>query len=197
LVRNVYEGQWTFDVENQRRAILQRNFILGHAAARRERLLEAGGFDASMRTVADWDLWIRMILGGSRAGFIPEPLARWRVREGSLSTFRVDLLAGSVRSLERAAARDDLTASDRRALEVSLRAWRRDLALAEAREALVEGHPGARRTLIHVGRQPGLPMITRTKVLVSAIAPRLAGRSLRKQRERYWIGAADERVPRD
>ena len=196
IVRRIYEGSWTFDVLNQRRAILQRNFIVGHAAVRREQLLQAGGFDPDMRTVADWDLWIRMILDGSLAGFVQEPLSRWRIREGSLSTFRVDLFAGSVRALERAAERDDLTADDRQTLETSLRSWRRDHALTEARQELVEARPGSRRKLLHVGMQPGLPLMTRAKVLASAVAPGIAGRSLRRQHERYWIGGGGDRVPR-
>src|SRR5204862_4643563 len=38
--RRVYEGGWAFEVDDQRRAILQRNFVFGLAAVRRERLLE-------------------------------------------------------------------------------------------------------------------------------------------------------------
>jgi glycosyl transferase family 2 len=197
VVRTVYEGDWTFEVEDQRRAILERNFILGHAAARRERLLEVGGVDPAMRTVADWDLWIRMILSGSAAGFVPEPLARWRVREGSLSTFRTDLLAGSVRALEHAAAREELTEADRRTLERSLVSWRRDFALEEAQEGLVEGRAGTWRRLLRLSIQPGLPLETRAKVLFAGIAPGIARRLLRRRHERYWIGAAEERVPRD
>ena len=61
-------GGWTFEVDDQRRAILQRNFVFGLAAVRRERLLEVGGFDETIRWTTDWDCWIRMIMGGSRAG---------------------------------------------------------------------------------------------------------------------------------
>jgi hypothetical protein len=196
IVRTVYEGDWTFEIGDQRGAILERSFILGHAAARRDRLLAAGGFNRARRTVADWDLWIRMILAGSRAGFIPEPLARWRVREGSLSTHRVDLLAGSVWALENATARDDLTDDDRRILAASLRAWRRDLGLAQAREGLLEGAPGTRRLLLSIGLSRGVSPKTRAKTLASAAVPGVAGRRLRRRHEQYWIGAAEERVRR-
>ena len=40
-VRRNYGPRWRFDVVDQRRAILQRNFIFGHAAVRRERLHRA------------------------------------------------------------------------------------------------------------------------------------------------------------
>src|SRR5262249_10457565 len=48
-VRQVYSGEWTFEVDDQRRAILERNFVFGPAAINRERLLEVGGFDPSLR----------------------------------------------------------------------------------------------------------------------------------------------------
>jgi glycosyltransferase involved in cell wall biosynthesis len=196
IVRTVYEGAWTFAEVDQRREILERCFLLGHSAARRTRLHEVGGFDRSMRTVADWDLWMRMILDGSRAGFIPEPLATWRVREGSLSTFRVDLLSGSVRTLERAAARNDLSPEERHAVERSLRSWRRDLALAYAQEGLLERRPGTWRDLLRIGVSRGVPFRTRVKVLASGVAPRLASRVVTSRHERYWVGAGEERVPR-
>ena len=197
IVRTVYEGDWTFEVEDQRRAILERNFILGHAAARRERILEVGGVDPAMRTVADWDLWIRMILSGSAAGFVPEPLATWRVREGSLSTFRVDLFSGSTRALENARLRDDLSSSERRTLDRSIRTERTNLALAQAREALIQQDRAcARRKLLAIARTRGVPLVTRAKVLGAAIAPGVAGRRLARLQEGYWIGAGEQRVQR-
>ena len=42
VVRHAYDESWTFEVADQRAAILQRNFIFGHAAVRRSALLERG-----------------------------------------------------------------------------------------------------------------------------------------------------------
>ena len=75
-VRSVYDETWTFEVADQRRAILERNFIFGHVAVRREALLAAGGFDEAIRWTTDWDCWLRLIFAGSRAGLVDEPLAR-------------------------------------------------------------------------------------------------------------------------
>src|SRR4029453_9517618 len=74
-VRHVYDDSWHFEVKDQRAAILQRNFILGLAAVRRQRLLEHGGFDESIRWTTDWDLWLRMILSGPAAGCVGAPPA--------------------------------------------------------------------------------------------------------------------------
>ena len=63
-VRRNYDRGWRFEVADQRRAILQRNFVFGHAAVRRERLLEHGGFDEAILWTTDWELWLRLILAG-------------------------------------------------------------------------------------------------------------------------------------
>src|SRR5207237_3602736 len=100
--RRVYEAGWTFEVEDQRRAILQRNFVFGLAAVRRARLLEVGGFDEAIRWTTDWDCWARLILGGSAAGAVGEPLALYRLRESSLAADRAKLVAGAVQTLSNA-----------------------------------------------------------------------------------------------
>src|SRR5262245_49042291 len=48
VVRRCYAEGWTFEAADQRRAILQRNFVFGHAAVRRKLFLSHGGFDESI-----------------------------------------------------------------------------------------------------------------------------------------------------
>src|SRR5262249_18875688 len=97
-VRRAYTDAWRFEDGDQRAALLDRNFIFGHVAVRRESFLAAGGFDEGIRWTTDWDCWIRMILGGSRAGCLTAPLATYRVRETSLSSDRRQLVAGRVQT---------------------------------------------------------------------------------------------------
>ena len=195
-LRTAYDDSWTFEVEDQRRGILERCFVLGHAAIRRERFLEVGGFDPAMRTVADWDLWMRVILGGSRAGLLTEPLARYRVRQGSLSTDRSAIIRGGIRCLEHAAARDDLSPQERGTLERTLAEHRRDLALVEARKALREGGPDVRRRLAGIALGRGYDSRTRLKSLASAVAPGRAGAALLAREDGSFVGAAGVRVDR-
>ena len=101
-MRRNYGPRWRFEVVDQRRAILQRNFIFGHAAVRRERLLEHGGFDESILWTTDWDLWLRLILDGSLAGMVDEPLALYRLRQTSLTARRRELTLGKIATLEKA-----------------------------------------------------------------------------------------------
>lgn len=52
---------------------------------KKRHVLEAEGFDATLKTCEDWDLWQRLARNGVR--FVPEPeaLVFYRMREGSLS----------------------------------------------------------------------------------------------------------------
>ncbi|HXH98469.1 MAG TPA: glycosyltransferase, partial [Gaiellaceae bacterium] len=115
-VRRCYTETWPFEVDDQRRAILERNFVFGLAAVRRSRLLEIGGFEESLRYATDWDCWIRLILSGSRVGLVAEPLAHYRLRSTSLSADRGALLEGRAAVLERAAADPALTHEERSAV---------------------------------------------------------------------------------
>lgn len=47
---------------------------------------EAGMFDETLTSVEDWDLWLRIVQCGYTFQSIPEPLARYRVYSGSMST---------------------------------------------------------------------------------------------------------------
>ena len=70
-----------FEVDNQRAAILERCFIVA-PGVRRSAVLGVGGQDTGLEVSADWDCWIRMILGGSKAGSVDEPLLVYRLRRG-------------------------------------------------------------------------------------------------------------------
>lgn len=178
VVRRCYEAGWRFEVHDQRSAILERNFVFGLAAVRRTRFLESGGFDRSILFGTDWDLWCRMLLDGSRVGLVDEPLARYRIRPSSLSADRVALLEGRCQVLERAANRDDLTPGERRRVQAALAVERRNALLTRATTALREGSPQARRLAIRVVRTPSLPVRTRAKAALAALAPRAASRRL-------------------
>jgi Glycosyl transferase family 2 len=187
VLRRCYTGGFHFVTDDQRRGILEDNFIFGHAAVRRERLLSVGGFDESILWATDWECWIRMILDGSRAGLVAEPLARYRVQAGSLSSQRMRMFEGRIATLEKATARVDLSPEERRTAARSLARYRGRLALGEAREALEARSPDARRRAMAVALGRGFRAPTRLKALVSAAAPR-AARRLLTGRERETTG---------
>jgi glycosyltransferase involved in cell wall biosynthesis len=197
VVRRCYTSDWTFEVEDQRQAILDRNFIFGHAAVRRERFLNVGGFDETIRWTTDWDCWIRMILAGSRAGCVMQPLAVYRIHEQSLSAQRARLVAGRLQSLEKAAGRDDLSAREREVVSNAIARYRRELALLALRAALREGRNDARERAIAVAREPNYPTRVRVNAAAAALLPRIAGRRVRSHDAQTWVGAGGTRVVRN
>jgi glycosyltransferase involved in cell wall biosynthesis len=196
IIRRNYDCSWRFETADQRRAILERNFIFGLAAVRRERLLQHGGFDEAIRWTTDWDLWLRLILAGARAGCVPDPLALYRLRETSLTAQRRDLLLGKLATLEKAQRNPNLRSDEPRVLERSLASYRRELALLDLREAVAARKTGTRRRALRVLRTPGYRFRTRLDVVAMVVAPAISGRILRRRAQRTWTGAGGVRVKR-
>jgi glycosyltransferase involved in cell wall biosynthesis len=92
----------SFETEDQEAAILRSNFVFGAGAVRSSALAAAGGYDPAARWAEDWDLWLRMILAGHRAGLVRAPLYEYRRRGGSLTDRKVDLALGVEALLRRA-----------------------------------------------------------------------------------------------
>ncbi len=176
LARQAYHPGWTFPVADQRREILTRNFVLGLAAVRRERWLEAGGFDESIARATDWDFWLRLVLAGSQVGLVDVPLARYRLAPGSLSSDRRRLVAARIEVLSRAAARSDLTAEDRATVAASLRRERADLRRRDADATLRPVARGARAAHLRLALAPGLGPRARVRAAVGVLAPRVLAR---------------------
>jgi GT2 family glycosyltransferase len=183
LVRHCYDGRYRFEVDDQRRGILERNFVgPGHMAVRRDALLAVGGFDEAFRWATDWDCWIRMIFAGSHVGMVNEPLAEYRVRATSLASNRIRQFEAYVAVLEKAAARADLSTDERAVLQRSLGVQRRRLLLRKAEDALAAAKPKGRGLALEVARDNSFPLRMRAKAALAATLPRLASRRLARRR---------------
>jgi hypothetical protein len=183
-IRNCYGGRYRFEVRDQRRGILERNFVgPGQMAVRRKALLAVGGFDQSFRHATDWDCWIRMIFSGSRVGLVNEPLAEYRVRATGLASSRTKQLEGYVAVLEKTTGRSDLSQVEREILERSLAAQRRRLAFHEAESAVLDGRPEARRLALGIALDSAFPRSMRVRAAAAAAAPGLAKRLAHGRRE--------------
>jgi hypothetical protein len=196
-IRRCYEGAWTFEVEDQRSAILQRNFIFGLVAVRRSVFVDNGGFDEAIYWATDWDLWSRLILGGSKAGVVDEPLALYRLRETSLSARRANLVQGRLQVLEKAAAHPSLSEAEVETVAAATAAQRRELAAIELRHALVARERDARRRATAAARDTSLPPRVRLKAACAALAPRVVGAVIRRRSGPSWTAAGGVRVDRD
>jgi glycosyltransferase involved in cell wall biosynthesis len=65
--------------------LLQGNFItLSGVMMRRDLFLQSGGFCESLRTVEDWDLWLR-IAAQHEVALCPDPLVRYRIHPDGIS----------------------------------------------------------------------------------------------------------------
>jgi GT2 family glycosyltransferase len=195
-VRRCYTDTWTFEVADQRRGILERNFIFGHVAVRRQRFLDAGGFDETIRWTTDWDCWIRLILDGARAGCVLEPLAVYRIHESGLSADRASLVSGRLQTLAKAARREDLSGAERETLQATIAKYERELALLRLRASLRDGKDDARRRALAVARDRRFPARTRALAAAATLLPRMVGRRERRRNDRSWVGAGGTHVRR-
>jgi glycosyltransferase involved in cell wall biosynthesis len=69
---------------------------------RRDKFFAAGGYDESLRTTSDWDLWLRMSAAGCRFHGIPVPLTHYRWRNNSNSRNHARTCADRLQVLRRA-----------------------------------------------------------------------------------------------
>jgi glycosyltransferase involved in cell wall biosynthesis len=193
VIRRCYDETWRFEVDDQRTAILQRNFVFGLAAVRRETLLSAGGFDESLRWACDWDRWLRLILAGSRVGLVKEPLARYRLGSSSLTAQRTQLYRGRVAVLEKALRSELLSAEERAVASRALARERGRAATSTADDAVRHRAPNARGLALEAARAPQLPLRARLRALAQAAAPAAARRLSSGRR----TAAAGVELPRE
>ncbi len=185
-----------FAINDQRTAILDRCFC-AWPAFRRSRLLAAGGYDESLLIGHDWECVIRLILGGSRAGLVDEPLYRYRLRPESLTADRLASLRWRVRLLDNVQVGHGLTGGELACLARSRAAQQRSLLLAEAEAAVRAGDAGARRRSLAVVVGSEIGFRTRLAAAASAVAPGLARRMLERQGRRLGISRLERFPARD
>lgn len=170
-VRRVYDPSFRFAVENQRKELLRRNFVLGLCAVRRDRFLASGGFDERVEVASDWSAWLRLVLDGGVLSCVPEPLAEYRLHGSSLSADSTRLLRGRVDVLSRTAEDQRLTGEERGVLVASLAEQRRRLQVAEARRAIQARAPHARRMSLRLALDARHSRATRVKALSAGLLP--------------------------
>jgi glycosyltransferase involved in cell wall biosynthesis len=192
-----YVGEHRFAAEEQRRAILETNFIFGLAALRRQRVLDVGGFDESIVSTGDWELFIRLVLDGALAGLVAEPLATYRLREGSLTSKRTRMLRGRLATLGKTLEHPGLTTDERQIVRGGIAEQERALGLEDARVAVAEGRDDARRLARGILFGPNQRPLSRLKAALTFIAPGVAARRVRRKRDRARSDAAKIRGARE
>lgn len=127
-------GEVTFE-----RLLLQECNVSNCSIARRETILRAGLFDESLRSVEDFDLWLRVIKQGGRIAYHREVLARYRRRSGSLTANPIWLSKHILKVLAKVKQTMDLTASEHITVENQLEHFHALLRLHEGKHAFFSG----------------------------------------------------------
>jgi glycosyltransferase involved in cell wall biosynthesis len=172
-----------FPVTDQRLAILESCFI-ACPALRRRRVLDVGGFDDSLDVAGDWDLFIRMIIGGARAGLVPEPLMHYRRHLSTATSDRGRSLWARVTVLEKARRDPALRPHDHIFLERCLVRARTRAVLNDASVRARSNSRDARRLLLQLAFSGETPAATRLMAAAAALAPRSAATALVREERR-------------
>lgn len=169
-----------FPTTDQHRVILERSYVMPHPAIRRRRIIEVGGFDSAVEPAEDWDMSIRLALSGSLFAVIDEPLATYRLRDGSLTSARARAIRARVHVLHKVerTSRDPAIAAHARRCRAE---QERRAVLAEATEALLGAAPHRRQCSLAVARRNDLGAGTRLKALAGAAFPGLTGKLLHRR----------------
>ena len=127
-------GEVTFE-----RLLLQECNVSNCSIARRETIVRAGLFDESLRSVEDFDLWLRVIKQGSRIAYHRDVLARYRRRTGSLTADPIWLSKHILRVLEKVRETMRLTPSELETVDLQQQRFHALLRLHEGKRAFFSG----------------------------------------------------------
>jgi len=119
--------------------------------ARREVLIEAGGFRSDLWLNEDFHLWLRLLAGGRTYVHVPDPLYLYRVRYESLSRDRQAQLEVACRVYREVLTTVPLTLGQRRRVAYLLWRDRARLYAAESRRARVSGELNRRAAYLARG----------------------------------------------
>ena len=121
------------------RLLLQECNVSNCSIARRETLVRAGLFDESLRSVEDFDLWLRVIKAGGRITYHDRVLARYRRRNDSLTADPTSLCRDILKVLAKVKATMQLTPSEQSTLDNQMQHFHALLRLHEGKRAFFSG----------------------------------------------------------
>jgi glycogen synthase len=173
-----------FREAGQRIAIIEGCFLLW-PAIRRSRLLAVGGYDESFPVMQDWECFIRLILDGASAAFVPEPLYRWRLTPGSRSSADgIENAEALIRMMTKTLSNPNLSPEERVAAETGLASHHVRMGLERAHFSVETGAADARRRSWELVAGKGYGPSTRAKAAVAVVSPTLARRFIEDRRRR-------------
>ena len=131
------EGAVTFDS-----LVAQRCNVFICATMRRETVERVGMFDETLRSIEDFDLWLRIVKAGGRIAYHRRVLARYRKRRGSLSANPASMYEKALVVFDKAARTLALDDAERATLHETTTRFRALLRLTEGKQALARNDVG-------------------------------------------------------
>lgn len=128
--------------------LTQRCQVFIGAIIRRTAIERVGGFDPELRSVEDFDLWLRLVAAGERIGYHRRVLVRFLKRRGSLSSdpvWMADHILIVLDKFTRSKYALALSDADRRALEERREYFRASRELAYGKRAFFSLDAGKAR----------------------------------------------------
>ena len=148
------------------------NVITSGVVARKALVLEVGLFDEGLRNSQDFDLWIRMIRAGARAGYRRKVLLRYRQHAGSLSGDAANRVARELNVLDKIETYD-LTREERAAVSRARERIRASVELESGKQHLARGRFEEAREAFERANVFHKSWKLRGLVLALRVAPRL------------------------
>jgi glycosyltransferase involved in cell wall biosynthesis len=123
--------------------------LLSSVVVRRRALLDAGGFDTTIKRGADFEMWLRMARRGARLTFQRTPLVLHRIHEANVSGTALNQVERPLRILERLVSTTGLSDHESQTAHDRIRHLRGELAREQGKESLRAGDfQAARREFI-------------------------------------------------
>lgn len=117
----------------------QCNVITSGVVARRFALVEAKGFNETLRNGQDFEMWTRLARGGARLGYQRKVLLRYRCRRDSLSGDLMNRLTREMRVYHYIADNYDLTSAELGEIKRVMKLQEAALELAKGKLRLLSG----------------------------------------------------------
>jgi glycosyltransferase involved in cell wall biosynthesis len=156
--------------------LLKRNFIWSSTTVPRTVLNQVGGFDEAAPPAEDYELWLRILVRGYSAAWIPGRHGLYRVHDRQASRQLEKVRRGERAALGRISFDDLPSSSHRTMLAAHRRQIERELRILEGRAPLAAAGRRVRRRLGTVRRRIGLgrnPWHEQPPQAVSAAFPNL------------------------
>lgn len=153
------------------------NVITSGALARRQKIIDAGFFDETMRNSQDFELWVRMFRRGASISYQRKVLLRYRCHRGSLSSGdAVEQVRRQIRVVERFGEYTDLKTEERAVLSEMMEKLRADLELEMCKRHLRGGDFREARASLKRANDYRRSWKLRAALVAMRVAPRLLAR---------------------